>query len=210
MMSTLRMMTVASLLVTLLPARPAHAVDKRAASVHFQRGRALFEAANWPAALEEFNAGYDAFPLPGFLVNIGQCLRKLDRPDEASVAFQQFLDTGSDPRLRAEVQEALAEIAAARPQRAEPVAPVAPTAPARADLTAHAPAAPTAAVASASLAGTALTAGAAPRKKSKKWVWAVVGVLAAGAVGAAVGVAILETQPQSPRPGSLGELDGRR
>jgi hypothetical protein len=59
---------------------------------------------------------------------------------------------------------------------------------------------------------TSLTAAPLPpkKKKSKKWVWAVVGVVAAGAVGAAVGVAVLETQPQSPRPGSLGVLDARR
>jgi hypothetical protein len=47
-------------------------------------------------------------------------------------------------------------------------------------------------------------------KKSKKWVWAVVGVLAAGAAATAVTVGVLESQPAPPRPGTLGLLDGRR
>ena len=75
-------------------AAPAHARDKRAAAAHFQKGRALFEAASYSAALEEFNAGYEAFPLAGFLVNIGQCQRKLDRIDDAAASFQKY------PRLR--------------------------------------------------------------------------------------------------------------
>jgi hypothetical protein len=197
------------------PVTPAAArgVDKRAAAIHFQRGRALFEVADWPAALDEFNAGYAAYPLPGFLVNIGQCLRKLDRLDEATAAFQRFLDAGGDPRLRAEVQEALSQMAEERaprqPASSPPPEPAAASA--RVDLSPAPTPAP--AVSPAPLAATtSLTAAPLPpkKKKTKKWVWAVVGVLAAGAVGAAVGVTVLETQPQSPRPGSLGVLDGRR
>ena len=46
--------------------------------------------------------------------------------------------------------------------------------------------------------------------KKHRWVWAVVGVLAAGAVASAAAVAYVETRPQSPQAGSLGLLDGRR
>ena len=103
---------------TLLAAAPAHAGDKRAAAAHFQRGRALFESNSYAAALDEFTAGYDAYPLPGFLVNIGQCQRKLDRLDDAASSFAKFLDSEvADPRLRAEVQEALSEISTERSRR---------------------------------------------------------------------------------------------
>src|SRR5439155_25872279 len=64
-------------------------------------------------ALDQFKAGYAAFPLSGFLVNIAQCQRKLEKLDDAAASYQQFLDgDNDDSRLRAEVQEALAEVRA--------------------------------------------------------------------------------------------------
>ena len=84
-------------LLLALPATAfAQARDKRAASAHFQKASGLYAAGRYEDALEEFKAGYEAFPLPGFLVNIGQCYRKLDRLDEATEAFKRFLD-GRNP-----------------------------------------------------------------------------------------------------------------
>jgi tetratricopeptide (TPR) repeat protein len=227
-MSLLRPIFAVLLVLALLPAGRALALDKRGAAAHFKNGRALFEAASWAAALDEFNAGYDAYPLPGFLVNIGQCQRKLDHLDEAAAAFEKFLASGTgDVALRGEVKEALDEIAAERGRRQAAVAAEAearrqrdeaerrhppqeePAPPAQVDLTPR-PSAPAAAVAVASPLPASAAVTAEPPKKSRKWVWAIVGVLAAGAAGAAVGVAVLETQPQSPHAGSLGLLDGRR
>lgn len=214
-----RALLVLSLLVLALP---AHAADKRAAAAHFQRGRALFESGSYAAALDEFNAGYQAFPLPGFLVNIGQCQRKLDRLDDAAASFQKFLDSGSgDAKLRGEVQDALDEVASERSRRqaaAEAAAaaqqqrevaaaapPVEPAPPVHADLTVHPSPALTATTPSEPLAVHKQPS------KSRKWVWAVVGVLAAGAAAAAVSVAVVETTSSpSAQPGSLGLLDGRR
>jgi 4-amino-4-deoxy-L-arabinose transferase-like glycosyltransferase len=47
-------------------------------------------------------------------------------------------------------------------------------------------------------------------QKSRKWVWAVVSVLAVGAAASAIAVGVVETQPPPARPGSLGLVDGRR
>ena len=47
-------------------------------------------------------------------------------------------------------------------------------------------------------------------QKSRKWVWAVVGVLAVGVAASAVTVGVIETQPSPAHAGSLGLLDGRR
>jgi tetratricopeptide (TPR) repeat protein len=201
----------------------AHAgADKRAAAAHFQRGRALFEAGSYAAALDAFSAGYEVYPLLGFLVNIGQCQRKLDRLDDAAASFQRFLDSdAADPRLRAEVQEAIAEIAAERERRvaadiearrqrdeAERRHPLEEAPPRRADLRVR-----TSAAASLVAPAPAPTV-EKPEKKSRRWVWALVGVLAAGAAVSAVTVAVVETQqPQPaamPQAGSLGLLDGRR
>lgn len=201
-------------------AAPAHAGDKRAAAAHFQKGRVLFESASYAAALDEFNAGYEAFPLAGFLVNIGQCQRKLDRLDDAAASFQKYLDAEStDPKLRAEVQDALAEIASERDRRltaevearrqrdeAERRHPVEeePRRAAAANLTMHSP---------ASVAMTErapVTVVAEHPQKSRKWVWAVVGVLAVGVAASAVAVGVIESQPSPAHAGSLGLLDGRR
>jgi hypothetical protein len=51
---------------------------------------------------------------------------------------------------------------------------------------------------------------AAPHKKSRWWVWTIVGVVAAGAVASAVTVGVIYGQPSGPQPGSFGLLDGRR
>ena len=207
---------VAVALITV--AAPAHATDKRAASAAFQRGRALYDAGQYADALASFNAGYESYPLPGFLVNIGQCQRKLDKLDEAVASFQQFLaGESSDDRLRAEVREALDEIAAERQRRADAAEtaarrqrdeaearhPAVADEDARPDLRVRA--APGIAIAPAA---TVELAADKPRK-SRRWVWAIVGVLAAGAVASAITVGVLETRQPPPRPGTLGLLDGR-
>jgi hypothetical protein len=201
-------------------AAPAHARDKRAAAAHFQKGRALFEAASYSAALDEFNAGYEAFPLAGFLVNIGQCQRKLDRLDDAAASFQKYLDAeNSDPKVRLEVQEALGEISSERDRRvaaevearrqrdeAERRHPIEeqPSRAASVDLTMHEPAS----VAMSSRAPIEVVT--EHPQKSRKWVWAIVGVLAVGVAASAVAVGVIETQPSPAHAGSLGLLDGRR
>jgi tetratricopeptide (TPR) repeat protein len=200
----------------------ARAGDKRAAATHFHEGRSLFEAGSYAAALAEFNAGYEAYPLAGFLVNIGQCQRKLDHLDEAAESFSKFLDSNpSDGKLRAEVQEALSEISAERERRnaavvearrqrdeAERRHPLEEAAP-RADLTVHD--SPHPAVAAAMRSNPEPVASVVEHpQKSKRWVWALVGVLAVGAAASAVAVGVLETQPQPAHAGSLGLLDGRR
>jgi tetratricopeptide (TPR) repeat protein len=202
-------------------ATPAHAADKRAAAAHFQKGRALFDAASYAAALEEFSAGYDAYPLPGFLVNIGQCQRKLDRLDDAAASFQRFLDSDvTDPKLRSEVQDALAEISSERDRRlaadiearrqrdeAERRHPLdeQPRTPRLA-----APESTLPAVAAAMHAQEPVATVTSHPQKSRKWVWAVVGVLAVGVAATAITVGVVESQPQPAHAGSLGLLDGRR
>ncbi|HEX8953319.1 MAG TPA: hypothetical protein VF997_10070 [Polyangia bacterium] len=216
-------MLVACALVAAVAA-PARATDKRTAAAHFQKGRALFESASYAAALDEFNAGYEAYPLAGFLVNIGQCQRKLDRLDDAAASFQKYLDSdGVDGKLRVEVQEALAEISAERDRRvavevearrqrdeAERRHPVEeePRA-ASAAVRVREPAHPAVAAAMASASAPVATVEQHPQK-SRKWVWAVVGVLAVGAAASAIAVGVVESQPPSARGGSLGLLDGRR
>jgi tetratricopeptide (TPR) repeat protein len=208
--------------------------DKKTAAAHFKRGSTLFEDARYHEALAAFKAGYDAFPLPGFLVNIGQCYRKLERYEDAADVFKRFLETNpSDGRLRAEVEEAFAEVKqeivkrldaeearkkAAEAERRSLLEGIARNqAQAAGDNAASRPTSRPAAVVPAPVPAP-VPAGAlevrsqpdAPKKKSRWWVWTIVGVAAAGAVAAAVTVGVVETQAQNPRAGTLGLIDGRR
>jgi tetratricopeptide (TPR) repeat protein len=217
------MAVVLALLIAVPPMALAQTRDKKAAASHFQSGRQLFEQNRWAEALGEFQAGYEAYPLAGFLVNIGQCYRKLERFEEARDAWQKYLQSGaSDRNLRDEVDEALVEVRSqiekreqddtrrraedeskrralldsiARDQRTQ-----------QPDLTVR-----TSSVRVAQAPAAEVHA-AAPAKKSgsRWWVWTIVGVVAAGAVASAVTVGVIYGQPQQPQPGSLGLLDGRR
>jgi tetratricopeptide (TPR) repeat protein len=109
--------------------RPAAAHTTRAADarehahVHWKSGSARYAAGQWAAALDEFEAGYAVHPSPAFLVNIGQCLRKLDRLDEAALAFRRFLDahTGA-PSTRLDVWDALEDVTAELNRRVDSLA----------------------------------------------------------------------------------------
>ena len=122
----LRRVLVLVLLAVAAPAwaRTTRAADTRErASVHWKSGSARYAAGEWSAALDEFEAGYAAHPSAAFLVNIGQCLRKLDRLDEAALAFRRFLDghTGS-ARTRLDVYDALEDVTAELNRRVDSLA----------------------------------------------------------------------------------------
>ena len=105
-------------------ARTTRAEDARErAHVHWKSGSERYAAGQFAAALDEFEAGFAAQPTPAFLVNIGQCLRKLDRLDEAALAFRRFLDghTGS-PRTRLDVWDALEDVTAELARRVDSLA----------------------------------------------------------------------------------------
>jgi hypothetical protein len=119
----------AALAVVLLVASPAIARTTRAAdareraAVHWKSGSTRYAAGEWSAALDEFEAGYAAHPSPPFLVNIGQCLRKLDRLDEAALAFRRFLDTHTgSARTRLDVYDALEDVTAELNRRVDALA----------------------------------------------------------------------------------------
>jgi len=119
----------ATLAVVLAVAAPAAARTTRAgdarerATVHWKSGSERYAAGEWAAALDEFEAGYAAHPSPAFLVNIGQCLRKLDRLDEAALAFRRFLDAHSGaPSTRLDVWDALEDVTAELNRRVDALA----------------------------------------------------------------------------------------
>ena len=81
------------------------------ARTHFEAGRALYQLGNYNEALREFGAGYELAPRPQFLLNLGQCYRKLNDLDKAREYYQRYLHEAppTDPE-RAQAQQILVEI----------------------------------------------------------------------------------------------------
>ena len=83
---------------------------ERTARAHFQAGEARFKAGAFDEALAEYQAGYDAKPLPGFLVNIAQCQRRLGDLKTARATYQKFVLVAPDSPLVPQVRSMIAEI----------------------------------------------------------------------------------------------------
>lgn len=80
-------------LATLFAAAPARADDgdTRAAKKHFQKGQKLFDLGRFDDALVEYEAAYEARPLPAFLYNIAQCHRNLGNFKQAIFGYRNYL-----------------------------------------------------------------------------------------------------------------------
>ncbi|MCA1663140.1 MAG: tetratricopeptide repeat protein [Myxococcales bacterium] len=81
------------------------------ARTHFEAGRALYQLGNYDEALREFAAGYQLVPRPQFLLNLGQCYRRLDELENARAMYQRYLHDAPPTDLeRSQAQQILAEI----------------------------------------------------------------------------------------------------
>jgi Flp pilus assembly protein TadD len=147
--------------------------DVTRARTHFEAGRALYQLGNYNEALREFAAGYQLAPRPQFLLNLGQCYRKLDDLANARSMYQRYLHDApqSDPE-RPQAEQILAEIERQIADRQAAQAPPAPVTPP-----------PIAAP-----AATTLTQTAPPPKKS--WIKRNWWVIPVGAVVVGVGVGL--------------------
>ena len=81
------------------------------ARTHFEAGRALYQLGNFTEALREFAAGYQLAPRPQFLLNLGQCYRKLDDLKNAREMYQRYLhDAPTTDAERPQAEQILLEI----------------------------------------------------------------------------------------------------
>ena len=101
-------MTAAVLLPSMAAAATSEA--EREARTHFQAGEARFKAGAFDEALAEYQKGYQAKPLPGFLVNIAQCQRRLGDLKSARATYQKFVLVAPDSPLIPQVRSMMAEI----------------------------------------------------------------------------------------------------
>ena len=190
----------------------AGAAQRSFAQTQFKRGKALYATHDYAAALAAFRAGFERYPLRGFLINIGQCHRRLGEFGQSAEAYRQFLSgAGTSEALRREVNEALAEVESHLVEH-HPTSEVTPVVEdlvqAESIPVPSPPAVESPGVREPVVVVERVPISAAPKKR--RWVWAVVGVsvalVVAGAVTAGV---VLGTRDSATSGGSLGTLDGR-
>jgi tetratricopeptide (TPR) repeat protein len=85
----------------------------------------LYQLGNYHEAVREFGAGYELVPRPQFLLNLGQCYRKLNDLEKAREMYQRYLrDAPATDVERPQAQQILAEIerqlAASKPPASPP------------------------------------------------------------------------------------------
>ena len=88
----------------------AVAEGEREARKHHQTAEERFRAGLFAEALAEYQAGYQVLPLPGFLINIAQCYRRLGDLRMASGTYRKFTEVAPDSPLTPQIRTLIVEI----------------------------------------------------------------------------------------------------
>jgi tetratricopeptide (TPR) repeat protein len=99
-----RGLVVSLVLAVGLIAPTARADDTAKAKKLFKQAEEKFAASDYDGARALYEAAYELKPLPGFLLNIGQCFRKMGRCDRAIDYYRRFLESSTNARLKADAQ----------------------------------------------------------------------------------------------------------
>lgn len=119
--------------------------DTMAARRHFQEGIERYNKLEFAAALKEFQAARLIKGLPAFDYNIGRCLDRMERYEEAVVAYERYVTLAPQAADAAEIRERIRTLkerhAAIEGERVAPgpAPPSAPAAPAERPVVAPPP-----------------------------------------------------------------------
>jgi len=83
---------------------------ERQARRSFQSAEAHFKTGLFAEALAEYQAGYDILPLPGFLINIAQCQRRMGDLTQARATYRKFIMVAPDSPFVHQVQALITEL----------------------------------------------------------------------------------------------------
>ena len=76
----------------------------------FQRAELSFNVGKFAEALTDYQAAYQAKPLPGFLFNIAQCYRNLGDQERARFFFRRYLALDPHAPNKRRVEELIDEM----------------------------------------------------------------------------------------------------
>ena len=106
-------MSIALVVATVLtPALPGwtQPLNLKEAKASYEEGARHYYLTEYAEALTSFKDAYRAKDDPAFLFNIAQCLRKLNRLDEASNFYRIYLRRAPDSSNRVKVERHLKEV----------------------------------------------------------------------------------------------------
>jgi hypothetical protein len=198
---------IVAVLCTATPRSFAATEAEKQARRSFERAETHFKAGLYGEALTEYQDGYERLPLPGFLINIAQCQRRLGDLVSAQATYRKFILIAPDSPYVPEVKALVAEID-------KLIASEQSTSPARAagkeglsppPVAAAVPQPEPSGAQSAALVTAPVHNPPPPRTGTRWWLWGTVG----GAV--AVGVVTAVLLSRSPdntviHDGSIGTL----
>src|SRR5512137_2492272 len=104
-----RMVGVVAVVAVLLVGARASAEPSpqavKAAKQHYVDGKKFQDAANYDAAIVEYEAAHKLAPKPVLLFNIGQCYRLKGDKQKAIDAYEQFLAAAPDDPVAGDARE---------------------------------------------------------------------------------------------------------
>ncbi len=186
--------------------------SEKQARERFQKAEMSFNLGRFSEALADYQAAYEAKPLPALLFNIAQCYRNMQNYERARFFFRRYLALDPKTTNRRLVDDLIAEMTREldkqeKAEKREAAAAVAVDPPVAVASAAPPPPAP--APAPAPLPALAIetrpvaTAETMPVYK-RWWFWTGAGAVVAGAVVAGI---LISRTGDSP---SLGMIDGRK
>ena len=162
---------VAGLLTLPVPAWAQGSSNAKEAKAAYEEGARHYDLAEYAEALTSFKDAYRAKTDPSFLFNIAQCLRKLNKLDDAATFYRTYLRRAPDASNRVEVERHLKDVESQMEAATPPAPPRAflvqetpPAAPPRIDLSPQ----PTPTIEKHPL-------------YKRWWIWSAAGAVAAGA-----------------------------
>ena len=103
-------MSILAFVLAFATVAPPAAPPDQAARKHFERAEKLYALGKFQDALGEYEAAFDARPLPGFLFNIGQCYRNLGNLRQAVFSYKKYLSFKPEARNRDAVEELIGDL----------------------------------------------------------------------------------------------------
>jgi tetratricopeptide (TPR) repeat protein len=96
---------------------PAPSPDEARAQSLYQESSRYYDLGEYERALKGFQDAYLLSGAPALLLNIGQCLRFLERYDEARRSYESYLRVEPESEFRPEVEKLIAQMIDLRDQK---------------------------------------------------------------------------------------------